>query len=227
MLIGGWNPLPAQIGGADPPARAIHLSLRSAVGTGGAGPMWDRGGVEDWWRWCKALITWVGQAQPGMAVNEFLPRSMFYELELWELAMGLPSEGDIEARRAALEVARYAALSGIIAELQEYLRDSFDETITVETTTYERMDRCEAHRYLEGVPAWGEGESSLMANLSSAFHVTVVWPSMTTEAQQRPLHRALNVRLPAWVTHSVVNATVFYLDGGPGGSSFLDLTGLA
>lgn len=227
MMLGGWNPLPMQIGGADPPARAIHLSLRAAVGKGGAGPMWDVGGIEDFWRWCKALGTWVGLAQVDAATGEYLPRTMTYHVALWEDALGLPAEGDLETRKRAVEVARYAVLSAVITDVQAYLREAFDSQITIGTTTLERMARAEAHRYLQGSKEWGEGHGSRLANFSSAFHITVLWPSLRTAAQRFALQRALLVRLPAWVTFSVVNAKVFYLDGGPDGASLLDITGLA
>lgn len=226
MMIGGWNPLPAQVGGADSPARAIYSTLRSAVGSG-AGPSWTDGGIEDWWRWCKALGLWIGIASVEGAALELLPRSMTFSLERWEQALGLTGDAPIEVRRRSLELALFASLSAIVADLRGYLRESFDSEIDILSPTLETMCAAHAHRYLRGLPVWGEGESSRLANFSSGFHLTVVWPSLQTEEQRRPMARALAIRLPAWVTFSVVNSVVFRLDGGPDGSSLLDLTGLS
>ena len=227
MMLGGWNPLPAQIGGADPPARGIYSSLRSAVGKGGAGPSWTEGGIEDWWRWCKALGLWIGLASVESAASELIPRAMTFNLELWEEALGLTPDAPIEVRRRSIELTLFASLSAIISQLRSYLRETFDPEIEILSPTLEQMCFAAAHRYLKGLPAWGEGQSSILANFSTGFHLTVVWPSMTSEDQRRPMLRALALRVPAWVGFSIVNAMVFRLDGGVDGSSLLDLTGMS
>jgi hypothetical protein len=227
VTVGGWNPLPAVVGGQAPPLRQIYVGLAGALGgqEGGAvGPSFEFGGQEDLWRFARAMgLAAAATVQEAAASELFIDRAT-YNLPLWEDSLKIARRDVIEAERADAAAAMTARVSAVLPRLQDALRAAYHPGITVELVDRDEQIVATRHRWLgdrTGVVGYGERPESPAPALSSSFVLRVIWPVVPlTQEQLGSIRRTLRSVLPAWWRADVQNqsASGFVLGDGSDGS---------
>ncbi len=221
-MIGGCNPYPRQIGGHPSLPLRVHKALRAAVGGregGGAGKAFWDGGLEDRWRWIRALLIARVVAATEQASLEFIPSLGSHWLSFWELTLGVDRAPSQYERQLAIKAALTVPASAVAGEIQAYLREQFTDDITV--GLIDRVDAVETvpHKALAdrtGLVPFGPMNASVMPNFSDGYIVKVTWPGLHTEDELEPMREYLCRVLPSWVDFEIQNGIGFVLGGGDG-----------
>jgi hypothetical protein len=225
----GWGAgLPLEVGGDTSKTDAIYRSLRVAVGKGGSGPP---DSIEDFWRQSKAQTIASVVTMTERAALQAFPDVATDRLPAYErlLRFGAPAGATDEERRRAIAAAwttENLADGGSVAASLAHLSAAF----SVETLPYEIgclvafgkmfFGRDELLSLLAAPPAF--------PNFADDFVVRIRWtlpggetkPPATAWAAAADLANAV---LPAWVDFELVTGDGFFCDGGPDGTSLLDL----
>ena len=216
MSCGGWNPYPRQIGGAPTALQATYNGLRGALGgTAGhaTGPSVELGGLEDAWRYSKALGISKAQSVIEQAILEFFPGSGTYRTHDWEAALRLPRQDDPIAARAAVAAVYSARSVADIPSIQASLRAKFSTSITVTTPTRTLQSVSKLHKTLADrtfVASYGPRAGSALPGFSTAYLLRITWPGAPlTQDQITLLSRTLQPMLPSWVNYEIETGTGF------------------
>jgi hypothetical protein len=230
----GWdNPFPFELGGGPTDTEAIYLEMRKAIGEGAAGPA---DSAEDVWRQCKAATIAAAMAAIERAALQALPLWATDHLEVYETLLRIPRAATTFERQVACAVALTEQLGADIPSVRVDLK-KISAKLDVDLVAYAQalttvFGKMFAPR--DGSIPYGSGVTAgLLAtgypNCSTDFvlHVRYTLDVGETIPPADLLARArrylCNV-LPAWVDFAIYTGTGFYLDGGPDGTSLLDLT---
>lgn len=225
-MIGGLNPYPRVIGGAPSEPLKIHDSLRRAVGGregGGASvPFWE-GGLEDGWRWAKALMIARASSMAEQALLEFLPHTAEHSLQLWEDTLGVLREPSQQERRDALAATITVPATAVANRIQAYLQENFDAGITVGLVDETNRHECVPHKALAdrtGAVPFGPDAASSYPNYTNSYELRVTWPGLPDDEDRERAERYLRNALPAWMDYQITNGVGFVL-GATDGLSYL------
>lgn len=225
----GWsNPLPLSIGGGTSKTEDVYSALRSAIGVGGAGPV---DSLEDLWRQCKAQTIASVVVDSERAVLQAFPHVATDAIPSYERILGLDSadEDSDEVRRRAIVAAWTLELMVIASGIQDSLQ-AIDPRFSVTEVPYAATLVTHLGRMF--FSADEPGNAIGYPNYSDDFVLHVVWdPSVDAAPSVDVMDAAehlLNTVLPAWVDFSIVSESSggFCCDGGPDGTSLLDLKAL-
>ncbi len=228
----GWhNAWPFEWGGGPTLIERHYLTMRKAVGVGGAAT--EEETIEDIWRQRKAIKLAAFDAFAERAFFQWFPNKATDAIPYYEDLLGqvaAPDESE-EARRQETAAAFTAEALADNARIQAGLKDVDSRLSTVEQphssagTTF--LGR--AFEPFAGTPDWDSGDqankSTNFPNFSDDFIVTVLFsvgpvPSLGELDLISRATRFLNTILPAWVGFRIITSTGFILDQSP-----LDITG--
>jgi hypothetical protein len=216
MSVGGWNPIPCVVGGAPSPMRSVYLGLRSAMGGDqgkAVGPSVADGGIEDAWRYAKALGIARARSVTEQAAIEFFPHRATYGLHEWEEILRLPQQDVPEASRKAIAAVVTAQALGDLPHIRARLRAEFASSIDVTVPSRTLQAIAALHKTLAdrtGVVAYGPRRSSVAPGFSSAYVIRVTWPvAALTQEQILLVRRVLATQLPSWVNYEIVTGSGF------------------
>lgn len=237
--IGGLTPLAFELGGDDSDMEIVYRTLRLAVGgDSGAGP---EGGIEDFWRICKAEAIWAGMESMERAAMQALPQFATDHLEVYEDLLHVPRESTDAERAVAVTLAFCLQLAADIPSLTQDLK-AIDSRFAIQSIDYDKATLVhfgKAFGPRDGSVPYGSGVSSGVTasswpNFAHEVVLHVVWeasasaPTPTGEVLAQA-KRLLNSALPSHVdfsitTYSAADGAGFFLDGGTDGTSLLDYT---
>lgn len=227
MTLGAWNPLPATLGGADPPLREAYLALRSAVGdveSNASGPSFEGGGIEDGWRFAKARGISMAGSVVEAAASEFTQDQIVHNLALWEQSLLLGPRDIEQDRREAIAQQIASPTTAIIPKLQDLLRARFADNIVLKLIERDVQAYAYRHRSLgdrSGVVGFGPRPSSPGPSFSTAYVLRVCWPKTPLMADEvQSIRRVVRNAVPSWWRVIVQNSisSGFVLGDGSDGS---------
>ena len=223
----GWmNGGPLELGGETTKTEDVYTALRAAVGIGGPGP---RDGLEDLWRQCKAQTIASTVIASERAILQALPDHATDHIPVYEriLAIVPPGGATEQDRRLAIVEAWTLRLLANMPELKRSLQivdPAFDlEELEHEKVTHVLLGRMFPPRGAEqfyGVTAFPNFSDEFIVRVTYTLVPGQTEPPTSVLAKAR---RLLNTVLPAWVDWLITTGDGFFTDGGPDGSSLLDL----
>jgi hypothetical protein len=231
--FGGMNPFPLRFGGGPSPAQRAYAALRSALGGEEANALGPEGGIEDLVRRCKARVMGASAATVEAAFAQALPHTATTHLDLWAGRLGVELEETMVATRAAVVAEWLRKARGDLPSLNTWLATLSPHLSTASTpwlsakTSVPGVTLTRPDFYMYAT----ERAGSRIPNVSSRYLVRVKWDHVAAGAAspgpelRRKIGDHLNVSLPSWVDWKIHQISgPFYLDGGPDGTSLLDLT---
>ncbi len=231
--FGGMNPFPVRFGSGPSEAQKVYRALRGALGGDDARTMGPAGGIDDLTRRVRARVIGASASAVERAFRQAFAQFATEQLDQWANRLGVPLEATTVATRAAVlrEKRRknrsdLPSLEAWIATLSPYLGIKTTAWLEAKTTVPGLTLKQDS---LVTFIAGREGSS--WPNYSSRYLIRITWDVASSGlaspgAELRQVIReSLNLSLPSWVNWKIVQLTgPFYLDGGPDGTSRLDLT---